>query len=240
MTRAAGRPTPGGYGPTNVAGWAATAPPGPVRSWYICRRSALTGPLTPNVTLTAGSPSTTGAKARCGTASPARASNTIPPTTPGCAASVAACASSPPRQHWSAPRNWKALAAANHLLIDLAYKGSRRLIEPCSLRRTKAGFLVLHAERADGGGPRTYRVDQMHGLQVTTQPFQPRFPIEFSTRGPLHPPAQVRTGGSIRGVTGVRSRSSREYVYQCTRCGRGLPHSQPNATMRAHSNEWGG
>jgi hypothetical protein len=90
---------------------------------------------------------------------------------------------------------------------------SRRLIEPYSLRCTEAGFLVLHAERADGGGPRTYQVDQMQGLQVTTRPFQPRFPIEFSARGPLHTPPQVRTGGTIIGVTGVRSRSSREFGY---------------------------
>ena len=81
-------------------------------------------------------------------------------------------------------------AAANHLLVELAYDGRTRLIEPYSLRRTRAGNLILHAERADGSGHRSYRVERIEGIRATTSPFRPRFPIEFSARGPLHAPAQ--------------------------------------------------
>jgi hypothetical protein len=79
-------------------------------------------------------------------------------------------------------------AAANHLLVDLAYDGSRRLIEPYSLRRSSEGRLLLHAERANGGGHRTYGVDKIAALQVTTTPFRPQYPIEFSSEGPMHAP----------------------------------------------------
>ena len=67
-------------------------------------------------------------------------------------------------------------AAANHLLVELAYDGRTRLIEPYSLRRTRTGDLILHAERADGSGHRTYRVERIQALRTTTMPFLPRFP----------------------------------------------------------------
>jgi hypothetical protein len=68
-------------------------------------------------------------------------------------------------QSWSPPKTvatWRAgvpleavrFAAANHLLVELDYGGRTRVIEPYSLRRTRAGNLILHAERADGSGHR--------------------------------------------------------------------------------------
>jgi hypothetical protein len=76
--------------------------------------------------------------------------------------------------------------------VELAYHGSVRIIEPYSLRQSQAGRILLHAERADNTGPRTYGVDEIEWLKVTTIPFKPRFPIEFSTHGPHHAPLQRR------------------------------------------------
>jgi predicted nucleotidyltransferase component of viral defense system len=92
-----------------------------------------------------------------------------------------------------APLEAVRFAATNHLCVELAYHGSTRLIEPYSLRQSKAGRTLLHAERADNTGHRTYGVDEIEWLRVTTVPFRPRFPIEFSTHGPLHAPLQRRT-----------------------------------------------
>ncbi|MGH3025020.1 MAG: nucleotidyl transferase AbiEii/AbiGii toxin family protein [Gaiellaceae bacterium] len=133
-------------------------------------------------------------------------------------------------------------AAANHLLVELAYDGRTRLIEPYSLRRTRAGNLILHAERADGGGHRSYRVEQIQGLRTTTTPFRPRFPIEFSARGPLHAPPQYRTlvpPASRTSRSRTSSRPTREYLYECTRCGRQFAHAQRNAALRAHNDPYG-
>lgn len=137
-------------------------------------------------------------------------------------------------------------AAANHLLVELDYHGGRRLIEPYSLRRTRAGNLILHAERADGSGHRSYRVEEIQGLRTTTMPFRPQFPIEFSARGPLHAPAQYRTlappasrTSRSRSRSRTSSRSTREYQYECIRCGSQFAHSQRNAALRAHNDPYG-
>ncbi len=87
---------------------------------------------------------------------------------------------------WNAgiPLETVRFAATNHLCVDLLYKGTWRRVEPYSLRRSRAGRLLLHAERSDGGGHRTYGVDEINGIRATT-PFRPRYAIEFSARGPL-------------------------------------------------------
>ena len=134
-------------------------------------------------------------------------------------------------------------AAANHLLIDLAYDGRRRLIEPYSLRRTRAGHYVLHAERADDSGHRSYRVDKMQALAVTTTPFRPRAPIEFSARGPMRAPLQSRSVsgyGTSRTTRSPARRTGLVYLYQCRRCGRTFEHSKRNTTLRAHQDGYGG
>ncbi len=74
-------------------------------------------------------------------------------------------------------------AAVNRLLVDLGYNGGNRLIEPYSLRRTRAGNVVLYGFRADGRGIRSYRIDQIQSVTVTGQPFKPRFIIEFPETG---------------------------------------------------------
>ena len=107
-------------------------------------------------------------------------------------------------EDWSPPptvATWRAgipletvrFAATNHLCVDLLYQGSWRRIEPYALRRSRAGRLLLHAERSDGGGHRTYGVDEIGGLRATTTPFRPRYPIEFSARGPLQAPPTSRS-----------------------------------------------
>lgn len=148
---------------------------------------------------------------------------------------------SPPPTVWTwrvgVPLETVRFAAANHLLVELDYDGRTRLIEPYSLRRTSAGNLVLHAERADGSGHRTYHVEKIQGLRTTTRPFRPRFPIEFTARGPLHAPPQTRTLVPRPGRTS-RS-SSAEYWYECFRCGRQFAHTTRNSSLRAHNDPYG-
>lgn len=79
-------------------------------------------------------------------------------------------------------------AAANNLCVDLDYhdQDGRRdthRIEPYSLRRTAAGNVVLHAERADAKGHRSYRVDRIIDARVTNQTYSPRFRVELTPHG---------------------------------------------------------
>ena len=132
-------------------------------------------------------------------------------------------------------------AATNHLLVDLGYDGQTRLIEPYALRRSSTGRLLLHAERADGTGHRTYGVDKIAGLRVTTTPFRPRFPIEFSARGSLQAPLQSRSAPGWR-APAAQPRipyGQPQYVYACNVCGREFAHSRRNAALRKHKDPYG-
>lgn len=154
-------------------------------------------------------------------------------------------------QTWSPPptvSTWKVgvpletvrFAAANHLLVELDYQGRTRLIEPYSLRRTRAGSLRLHAERADGSGHRQYRVDEIAGIRATTTPFRPQWPIEFSNKGPLHAPPQFRTLlPSARHTSHSRGSTGTDYLYKCNRCGRRFAHKTRNSALRPHNDSYG-
>lgn len=89
-------------------------------------------------------------------------------------------------------------AGVNHLLVELGYGGSTRLIEPYSLRRSSAGNLLLYGVRADSREIRCYRVDRIQSARATTQPFQPVFAIESAAgdrRPPLHRAGRIREVG---------------------------------------------
>lgn len=132
-------------------------------------------------------------------------------------------------------------AATNHLLVELGYNDDRRLIEPYALRQSSAGRLLIHAERADNSGHRTYGVDKIQSLRVTTTPFTPRFPIEFSSRGPLYAPSQSRSSFGPRAPRPPQRRAlgQREYIYACNRCGREFAHSRRNSNLRQHKDPYG-
>jgi predicted nucleotidyltransferase component of viral defense system len=90
-------------------------------------------------------------------------------------------------------------AAVNRLLVELGYQGRGRLIEPYSLRRTRAGKILLHALRARTGEHRSYRLDRIESARVTTQPFTPTYAIEFPEAGAIPaPPSSRRTVRTYR------------------------------------------
>ena len=91
---------------------------------------------------------------------------------------------------WAAPPmidTWRAgfavelirFAARNRLCIDLDYGGRTRLVEPYSFRRSQAGDLLFFGWNVPEGGIRAYRADRIAGVQVTNQPFAPRFGVEI-------------------------------------------------------------
>ncbi|TAK36084.1 MAG: WYL domain-containing protein [Chloroflexota bacterium] len=84
-------------------------------------------------------------------------------------------------------------AAANHLCVELGYQGSKRLIEPYSLRRTKVGYLLLYAVKAQTDELRAYRVDRIQSIKVSNKPFKPRFDVELSSVRPIGPSPTLPT-----------------------------------------------
>ncbi len=102
----------------------------------------------------------------------------------------------PPATIWSwgpgSPLETIRFAAANHLCVELGYNGQTRAIEPYSLRQTRDGYLLLYGLRTDSRALRSYRVDRISSVRITTQPFEPVFMVEFAQAEPLMLPPNSR------------------------------------------------
>jgi len=96
-----------------------------------------------------------------------------------------------------APLEQIRFAGNNHLLVDLDYQGSTRLIEPYSLRRSQAGNLLVYALKHETGEVRAYRVDRIEGVRITDVPFQPTYAIELSAALPVATGRRSRRPGRL-------------------------------------------
>lgn len=124
-------------------------------------------------------------------------------------------------------------AGANRLCVDLGYQGSVRRIEPYSLRVSRAGDLLLYALRSDGSGIRAYRVDRIESVNVTTQPFRPRFLVEFRPTGGIQAaPVSARPRG-------IRTASATPYLVECPVCGKTFPRKRPGTKLNPHKDPHG-
>lgn len=149
---------------------------------------------------------------------------------------------SPPPTVWlwgvGVPFETIRFAAANHLCVELGYQHTKRIIEPYSLRRTKDGHLLLHALRADSHEHRSYRVDQIQSINVTSRVFQPAYLIEFAQVGPIVAQSTRQTAPSLRSYARRSARRSSRtavsYVVQCPACGRRFTRTTNNTTLRPH------
>lgn len=135
-------------------------------------------------------------------------------------------------------------AAANHLCVELRYGGTTRVIEPYSLRRTKEGNLVLHAVKADTREPRSYRVDRIQGIRVTTRAFRPVYAIEFAQVGPIvAPPTTRKVGTTTTGGSAIRRpkrpSSQPSYVIECPVCGKRFNRLRGSTALRPHKDTHG-
>ena len=128
-------------------------------------------------------------------------------------------------------------AAANHLCVELTYKGTVRLIEPYSLRRSREGKLLLCAVKVETRESRTYRVDRIKALKVSTQPFTPVFRIEFSPTGQIYAPYLARPRASNPFPARARPSLPRHrpvYIIRCNYCRREFKRRKLDFTLRPH------
>ena len=132
-------------------------------------------------------------------------------------------------------------AAVNRLLVDLGYQDGNRLIEPYSLRRSQAGDILLHALRAESGEHRSYRLDRIQSARVTTEPFTPRYAIEFPESGAIPAlPSARRSAGPYSSPRRGRSRSREaRYVVRCPACGKRFRRKRPGTRLRRHKDPTG-
>ena len=119
-------------------------------------------------------------------------------------------------------------AAVNRLLLNLGYGHRHRLVEPYSLRLTRAGNTLFYALKAQTREIRSYRVDRIQSSEVTRQRFQPVFRIEFTPEGRV-PVPYTRRHGRL-----ASSRSKGRYVVWCAVCGKDFYRRRYSTRMNPH------
>lgn len=125
-------------------------------------------------------------------------------------------------------------AGANRLCVDLEYRGTVRRVEPYSLRVTRGGNLLLYAIRRTDRQLRSYRVDRIQSINITTEPFRPVHYVEFRSAGPLSAPPTTHLS-----VGGRRTSSARPYRVECAVCGRTFARSRQGTRLKAHKDRSG-
>jgi len=93
--------------------------------------------------------------------------------------------------------------------------------------------MLLYALRADGSGIRAYTVSEIDSVRVTTQPFLPKFLVEFRPTGGLHA-APVSSG-----PRSFRRSPDRPYRVECPVCGKTFTRSRPGTQLNAHKDRYG-
>lgn len=122
-------------------------------------------------------------------------------------------------------------AATNRLLLNLGYQGSFRLIEPYSLRRTRAGNILFYALKARSRQTRSYRLDRVQSVEVTHNPFKPVYRIEFTPEGRIPVPYIQRR----RRFTSNRLTS--RYAIECATCGKRFYRKRYNTRINPHKHK---
>jgi predicted nucleotidyltransferase component of viral defense system len=138
-------------------------------------------------------------------------------------------------------------AAANQLLVDIDYrdkqgKRSTRAVEAYSLRRSRAGDVLLMAVRAEDGQPRSYLVNSILGVSPTQTSFSPRYPIELTPTGPQSILPTSRSAEIAPRRTSARRRARSggpTYVFRCTVCRKLFERKTHDGTLRPHKNPAG-
>lgn len=129
-------------------------------------------------------------------------------------------------------------------MVELTYQGSRRRIEPYSLRRTKEGNIILHAHNLDKNEHRSYRVDRIEGVRTINQTFVPRHAIELTPTGPVTvaPSSTGMHTGRQRMSFARTTRTRRNpwaatgptYIYQCPMCQKKFRRKTMNGALNPH------
>ena len=133
-------------------------------------------------------------------------------------------------------------AASNRLCVELRYLGSSRLIEPYSLRETRAGHVILHAHNRNKDAHRSYRLDRIEGASVTNESFVPRFAVELTHSLPVVIPPTPKTTRSGSGIRNRRARVQSRgpiHIYECYYCGRRFRRKKRNAMLKPHKDKNG-
>jgi DNA-directed RNA polymerase subunit RPC12/RpoP len=125
-------------------------------------------------------------------------------------------------------------AGANRIHVEFEYHAKHRVVEPYSLRRARAGNVLLYGWELASGQIKAFDLRKIFNLRVASSSFQPRYAIELGLRVSSIPPVARSTQASK--PSGWRGPA---YVYECTTCGRRFVHKKHSGRLLKHNDERG-
>jgi predicted DNA-binding transcriptional regulator YafY len=147
-------------------------------------------------------------------------------------------------QYWGSalPLEVIRFAGANRLLIEFVYDGTRRSVEPYSLRQSSAGNLLLYGWERESTHIKAFNIAKMREVQSTNIAFQLRYRVEFTSAGPLSvPPTAALMPRASHSEYRPQPRRRRQptafgptYVFVCPYCQKQFRHSKNDSTLRKH------
>jgi predicted nucleotidyltransferase component of viral defense system len=132
-------------------------------------------------------------------------------------------------------------AGANRLSVLLTYQGSVRMIEPYSLRRTRAGHILIYAIKTESREVRCYRLDRIQHVEVTREVFVPVYAIELTAgeTGAIPPTSRGQLHWGHVPARGNRTQTGPTYVYQCPMCQKKFRRKSRDPQLNPHKTEHG-
>lgn len=129
-------------------------------------------------------------------------------------------------------------------ILKLLYDGSSRSVEPYALvyKRRQDGIAreYFYAWDRTGSsrnppGIRSFFPEKVHGLELTDETFEPRFPIELIKTDTIG--GYFAKPFSPRRNAGQSSQLAKRYTVRCAYCGRTFKRSTYNTRLNEHNDE---
>lgn len=145
-------------------------------------------------------------------------------------------------------------AAANRVCIRLIYNGERRLVEPYSFRRSTDDAKLFYGYHREDSQIKCFKLDKFQGLEVTSEPFIPRFRVEINSVGRVNMPpvsmeATLRANEPLTRSSSMRQTPKRmparkspfqqTFVFECPVCHKRFKRTKYDAKLNPHKGQNG-
>jgi hypothetical protein len=142
-------------------------------------------------------------------------------------------------------------AGAERRLMRLTYDGVRRDVEPYSLAYKQRAdghceeYLYVYDRTGGSSGPGIKRFfnHKIHDLQILTEIFEPRHPINLAKAGEFTSQGYFAKRSESGRSAGVRSRATLRhgwrYTVQCMYCSRTFKRMRRDTTLKPHKDGYG-
>ncbi len=140
-------------------------------------------------------------------------------------------------------------AAANRLCINLQYSDKFRTVEPLSFRTAKSGNKLFYGYERDAEHAKAYSLSKVQSVEVTSLPYNEKYPVEISATGTISMPPIRRESNSSSPFSQAISRGSRKYSpsyygelkhrYECPMCGKVFKRKNQNSILKPHKDKDG-